>query len=134
MTRMNEIYSFRNNAELAVKRFGPLSKLGEAFGYSRESIEWVEGFIERQRRRADISAEETEILLQLIGSYLGECLIYTYGGFWRIQNGEWGVFFNDSNAAFPFSKVRKQFENGIDGGDSILSFFEMTRVMIMKES
>jgi len=33
------------------------------------------------------------------------------------------VAFNDQNAAFPLAKVRKQFDNGIDGGDGIYSFF-----------
>jgi len=48
--------------------------------------------------------------------------------------GKWGVFFDDSNAVFPFAKVSKQFENGHDGGDSISSFFEVIGPVFRKRS
>lgn len=75
-----------------------------------------------------------EDLVQLIGSYLGECIIRSYGGVWREHDdGTWGVFFDESNAAFPFSKVRKQLEDGVERGDSILSFFEVIPKIFRKE-
>jgi hypothetical protein len=73
-------------------------------------------------------------LVQLIGSYLGECVIHCYGGVWRWREGDWGVFFNDSNAAFPFIKVRKQFHSGIDDGESILGFFDAIGLAIIKKN
>lgn len=115
----------RENARTVIDRFGPLSNLGAEFGYNHDSVAWVEGFLERQRHQTEIAAADVENLVQLIGSYLGECIIRTYGGVWREHDGAWGVFFNESNAAFPFNKVRKQLENGVEGGDSILSFFEV---------
>jgi hypothetical protein len=69
----------------------------------------------------------------MIGSYFGECIIHTYGGTWREHNGRWGIFFDDSNAVFPFSKVSKQFQDGLDGGHSILSFFELIAPVILKK-
>ena len=51
-------------------------------------------------------------------------------GTWKEQEGEWGVFFDDSNAVFPINKVRKQFQNGRE--DSILSFFEVIREVFKK--
>ena len=63
------------NAELVIQSLGPISDLGERFGYNRESIAWVEGFIERQRSRPDIKPEEVQRLISILGSFLGECVI-----------------------------------------------------------
>lgn len=131
MTAEEEI---RANAHWALDRFSSLSNLHKQFGYNRESVKWVEGFIEQQRSNADITPDAIANLTQVIGSYLGECIIYTYGGNWKEQDEEWGIFFDDSNAAFPFNKVRKQFQNGLSGGDSILSFFELIGPVILNRS
>jgi hypothetical protein len=111
----------RKNARLAVSKFGPISGLGERFGYSRISVEWVDGFIERGREGAKIDGG----LVQVLGSYLGECVIHVYGGNWREHGGNWGVFFDELDAVFPFSKVQKQIENGSKKGDSVLGLFDM---------
>jgi hypothetical protein len=120
------------NARLVIDQLGPLSGLGARFGYNRESVEWVEAFIERQRVRPEFKAETQARMVQVLGSFLGECIIHTYGGEWREKDGDWGVFFDASNAAFPFSKVGKQFDNGMESGDSILSFFDAIGVVILK--
>jgi hypothetical protein len=117
-----ETASIRKNAQKVIDSFGSLSKLGAKFGYNRDSVAWIDGFIE-QLRGMNLTVDEVESWVQLIGSYLGECVIETYGGVWRKRDGALGVFFNESYGAFPFNKVRKQFKNGIDGGDSILAFF-----------
>ena len=123
----------RQNAEAALSRFKSLSNIGAEFEYDRESVACVEKFIEQQRGRTNTSETERDALVQLIGSHLGECVIRTYGGVWRMHDGEWGVFFNNLNAAFPFHKVRKQFNNGVGGGDSILSFFDVIGLVIIKK-
>jgi hypothetical protein len=124
----------RANAQWVLDRFSSLSKLHEQFGYNHESVKWVEGFIEQQRSKADITPDAIGNLAQMIGSSLGECIIHTYGGNWKEQDDECGIFFDDSNAVFPFSKVSKQFQNGLSGGDSILSFFELIGPVILKRS
>jgi hypothetical protein len=124
----------RENAKEAVTRFASLSKLGAEFEYNRRSVAWVEEFIEHQRLRKDVTGNDVEGLVQLIGAYLGECVIHAYGGAWREHDGTWGVFFNASTAAFPFSKVRKQFDNGISGGDSILSFFDVIPQVLLRKN
>ena len=129
---MIEHDKIRANAELVIQSLGPISDLGERFGYNRESIAWVEGFIERQRSRPDIKPEEIERLISVIGSFLGECIIRHYGGEWREDDGSIGVFFDASNGAYPFNKVRKQFDNGLKGGDSISSFFDAIEPVIIK--
>jgi hypothetical protein len=123
----------RANAQLAINTFGPASGLGTEFGYNRISVEWVEGFIERQRSRTDITPDKVARLVQVIGSYLGECVICTYGGVWRETNGSWGVFFDERDAVFPFNKVQKQFEKGLESGDSVLGFFDLIDVVFFKE-
>ena len=72
---MIEPDKIRANAELVIQSLGPISDLGERFGYNRESIAWVEGFIERQRSRPDIKPEEVQCLISILGSFLGECVI-----------------------------------------------------------
>jgi hypothetical protein len=96
-------------------------QLGVTLGYDAESVAWADGFIERQRLR--FPGSEADGLVNIIGAFLGECIIARYGGGWREQEGAPGVFFDDENAVFPFAKVRKQFDNGREGGDSIESLY-----------
>jgi hypothetical protein len=126
--------TIREIARKARSFFSVASKCGDKFGYDRESLAWVEGFIEERRLRKDITAEERTTLVQLIGSYLGECVIQAYGGVWREHNNDWGVFFENSSAAFPFRKVWRQFESGISGGDSIVGFFDVVPEILFKKN
>lgn len=95
---------------------------GFAFGYDAQSVAWLDGYVERQRARADINQELIEGLVNVFGSYLGECIIKCYGGYWENAEALWRVSFDSKNAVYPFSKVQKQFQNGPE--DSINSFFE----------
>ncbi|HWE87109.1 MAG TPA: hypothetical protein VG267_19340 [Terracidiphilus sp.] len=121
---MTELEMIRADAEMVVEKLRPLSGLGGGFGYNRASVEWVEGFIERQRCGENLSAEATQNLTGILGSFLGECVVRAYGGVWREAGGGWGVFFDTKNGVFPFSKVGTQFAQGVEGGDGILGFFE----------
>jgi hypothetical protein len=122
MTPEQKIYE---NAALVIQKCQPISGLGTGFGYNRNSVEWLDGYIERLRADGDLANEQAENLTQIFACFLGESIRATYGGAWREQNGTWGVFFKDSTAAFPFSKVHKQITDGREGGDSILSFFDI---------
>jgi len=124
----------RANAQGVIHRFSSLSGLHEQFGYNHESIRWIEGFIEQQRSQGSVTPETTANLIQTIGSFLGECIIHSYGGTWKQTGDQWGIFFDESNAVFPFNKVTKQFQNGLTSGDSILSFFELIGPVILKKS
>ena len=114
--------NIKHNAQLVIKQMGQLSGLD--FGYNSESVAWLDGYIERIRNEVDQS--NVEGLVNVIGSYLGECIIRCYGGYWEEHEGQWQVSFNETNAAYPFAKVRKQFENG--PADSIKGFFEVIPV------
>lgn len=115
----------RQNAELVVKQMSQLC--GFEFGYDARSVAWLDGYIERQRARTDLTRDLVDGLVNVFGSYLGVCVITCYGGQWENEGGQWRVSFNAENAVYPFGKVRKQFENGAE--DSIRSFFEVIPVI-----
>lgn len=115
-----DLEHIRANAALAVEQLGAASGLAH-FGYDAPSVEWLDGFIERQRVREDVGPEFVEKLVSVLGSYLGECIIRSYGGRWALSDHGWGIEFDEKNAAFPFAKVRKQFANGKE--DGVYSFF-----------
>lgn len=117
-----------HNRDFAIKEFGQLVDF--PFGLSRESVAWVEGFIERQR--ASGNAEPGGGLHSVIGSFLGEAIIAATGGHWNEDDNGIGVLFPNGDKCFPFAKVGKQFENGLEGGDSILSFYNVAVEYVAK--
>jgi len=120
----------KQNAELVIKQINQVS--GIDFGYNAESVAWLDDFIERQRARPDATPEMVQGLINVFGSYLGECVISCYGGYWENKEGQWRVSFKNNNAVYPFSKVQKQFENG--ARDSIKIFFELLPVIFETDS
>jgi hypothetical protein len=104
-------------------------KLGVELRYDEASVEWTDGYIERIRANVDESSANE--VSKFIGAFLGESIIANYGGRWREDEGTWAVYFSEGNAAFPFAKVLKQYENG--GEDSILSFYQMIPIVFEKE-
>jgi hypothetical protein len=115
----------KKNSELVIEKLGRLS--GISFGLNRDSVEWVEGFIERQRSQPGFDPSDSGNLVSTLGSFLGECLIAKAGGVWHWSDEleDWSVHFGGDNQAFPFSKVHKMFLNGLEGGDSILGFYDI---------
>jgi hypothetical protein len=110
------------NVQLAIERLGPISDVD--FGLNRESVQWVDGFIERQRARPDFDPDALGALPSVLGSFLGACVMEATGGewVWMDEHG-WGVRLPNGNAVFPFAKVEKQFQNGAE--DSISSFYQI---------
>ncbi|MCK2215460.1 hypothetical protein MF672_016925 [Actinomadura sp. ATCC 31491] len=119
-----ELQWIQANVELAIEQLGPLADAG--FGLNRESVEWVEGFIERQRARPGFDPERVDGLVGVLGSFLGACVAAGAGGRWHCSDeGGWGVLLPDGSTAFPFTKVRKQLRDGVEGGESIASFYRV---------
>jgi len=120
----------RANTAFAVEEFGKLRD--EGFGLDADSVSWVEGFIERQRLRLP-GGEEPDGLISVIGSYLGEAIIVAAGGRWiEDDNGGVGVLFDSGDTAYPFAKVAKQFEQGLEQGESIASFYKISVDFVAK--
>jgi hypothetical protein len=104
---------------------------GVSLTFDRASVAWTDEFIERLRPA--IHESLIDGLSVSIGAFLGECVRASYGGEWRrSEDGTWGVYFDDMNAAFPFAKVQKQLKNGKE--DSILSFYEVIPVVLLKSN
>ena len=116
----------RANVELVIRELGPLS--GIDFGLNRESVEWVEGFIERQRARPDFDENSADGLVNTLGSFLGECIAANTGGrwAWAEEQQALGVAFPAGGMAFPFVKVRKLCLYGLEAGESISSFYDIS--------
>lgn len=125
---MTDVEKLKANAAMAVETLRPVSNV-PSFGFNRDSVAWVEGYIERQRVQTDMTPELRDSLVNVLGAFLGECIIHTHGGEWRQDQFGWGIHFDHGNAAYPFAKMGKQFDNGIEAGDSILSFLDSTGVL-----
>jgi hypothetical protein len=63
----------------------------------------------------------------VFGSFLGECIVRCYGGTWKQHDGVWCVAFDEKNVAFPFAKVAKQMDNGLE--DGIASYFDVIPIV-----
>jgi hypothetical protein len=110
------------NAALVIDELSSLSQ--RSFGFDEESVAWVEGFIERQRE--GIGAEASSGLINVLGSYLGQAIIAATGAIWDTDDtGNLGIAFANGDMAYPFAKVGKQLAQGIEDGESILSFYNV---------
>ena len=66
-------------------------------------------------------------LISVIGSFLGEAIIAASSGQWHEDaDGNLCVTFPGGDCAYPFTKVAKQFEQGLEAGESILSFYDIS--------
>ena len=117
-------------ATAAVEAFRRLSARGQSFGYDRDSLSWVEEYLESNRGK--FSELEFKTMIQLAGAYLGECVRQKYGGNWSQRDGAWGIFFDNKTAAFPFAKAQKFMEYGLAAGDSITGFFDIVPLILNK--
>lgn len=106
-----------HNRDFAIEEFGELVEF--PFGLNKESVAWLEGFIERQRESGN--AKPGGGLHSVLGSFLGEAIIAAAGGRWDEDEHGIGVLFPNGDKCFPFAKVAKQMENGIN--DSVTSFY-----------
>lgn len=120
-----QLRGIQSNVDMVIQQLGPDS--GIDFGLNRESVEWVDGFVERQRVR--MSPDEFDALPSVVGCFLGACVIEATGARWA-HNDEigWGLVFASDNWAFPIAKAQKQFDEG--ESDSILSFYDTTLAMV----
>jgi hypothetical protein len=97
--------------------------------YDKKSVEYLDDYIRRGRSYFKTKADGPRGLLNTIGSFLGECIIANHGGHWKQdESGNWGVYFDDKNAVFPFVKVQKALAP--DGEfDSIASFYDLSKML-----
>jgi hypothetical protein len=125
--REEQLGHIQKNAALVLAELTSVSDVGD-FGLNRASLVWVEGYLERQRAQGGHDAAAISNLVGVFGSYLGECLIAAAGGTWHWsgQQQAWSVRFANDAQAFPFTKVRKLFDVGLSGCESIVSFYDIS--------
>jgi enoyl-[acyl-carrier-protein] reductase (NADH) len=117
ITFAGEINSMKELEDLAEQVRSQLN-----LDYDTKSIKFIEEFIERQKNNFD--SEQRQGLINSLGSFVGQCIIKNYGGYWQVDNDTQTVCiaFDDKNKIFPFAKTARQFENGLE--DSVYSFYK----------
>jgi hypothetical protein len=113
----------RENAELVINTCK--QQMNVTLAYNEKSVAWVDDYIERNRKT--LSENQVEALINVIGSFLGECIQRNYGGIWSQRDEGLAICFDSKNCVFPFNKVEKQFINGSE--DSISSFYTLIPIV-----
>jgi hypothetical protein len=108
--------AIRRNAELVIKQMK--DHFGVTLSYDEKSVAWLDDYI--AGIRASLSRDITDNLIDVLGSFFGECIRHRYGGVWRQTEGRWGISFDDNNAVSPFAKISKHLDQE---GESILSLY-----------
>lgn len=96
--------------------------------YDEAGVRWLEGYIDRARLRAS-DEKSRQGSIHLIGAFLGECTIRSLGGQWATHEDMLCVVLKEGGMVFPHNKVTKQFNNGTEGGDSILGFYRANKAL-----
>jgi hypothetical protein len=118
---MTQLEQINANADLAVAT--AQERLGVKLTFDRHGAEWLDGHLDRLR--GHLSAEAQAGVVNVMGSFLGECVVRAHGGEWfENEHGEWLVRVRReySIAVNVFGKVEKQL-NSADG-ESVLSLFD----------
>jgi hypothetical protein len=123
MDTPSAIEAIQSNAALVVSV--ARDQLGQELAFDEHAVRWLDGYIQRQYEAGDPSNRDG--LVNPLGSFLGECIIRSFGGEWSKCDGSWCVRFDEKNAVLPFAKVAKQLESG--SGDSVYSFFSVIPIV-----
>ena len=104
------VQGIKANGEATIEELAHLVDFD--FGYNRESVAWLEGYIERIKAAGILNGPGREKLISVFGSFLGECIARSWGGSWKQRDGAWGIAFNHEHIALPFAAVASQLERG----------------------
>ena len=113
----------KNNAAAVVKMFSPPGQ-SAAFGLTAHSVAALDEYIGRTVNSATTGATK-EKLMNLVGSFLGECIVANYGAKWTItDDGQVRMTLSPKKTVHfldPFGKVAKRIQNGPE--DSLAAYF-----------
>lgn len=110
---------------------------GVELHYDRESVAWLSAHISSSRARwqREIDRDTYQGMRELMGCYLGECLVHVHGGRWVDFDGA-AVEIKDPDGelhfAFPFSKVARHCAEG--AAEDVLAFFDAIPLLSTDES
>ena len=116
---MYRLKTIEENAKLVINGVGRMC--GVQLDYDEQSVEWLDGYIERNCK--DFDEETVEKMTNILGSFLGECIRRNFGGEWKMSESGFGIMFNGQNAVYPFAKTEKHLRNGSE--DSIVGLYKM---------
>jgi hypothetical protein len=100
--------------------------LGKQLAFDQAAVEWLDGFIRRQRKQGDAN----DTLIDVLGCFYGECIRQTYGGKWHYVHGQLAIQFSEGSAAFPFVHITKHIEDNDDELETLASKFAMIGSLI----
>lgn len=98
------------------------SQFNLELAHDRDAVVWLDDYIEAQHQQGDHALHDQ--LADVLGSFLGQCIVRTHGGHWHETDGQWAIVFSPDNAAYPMEKVRKHLAHGRAEGEAVLSFFD----------
>lgn len=113
---MATIDQIKSNAEYVQREFGPQSGL-DGFGYNAQTMAYLDGFLTRQNRGVSANPQSITKFTSLIGAFVGEAIISTYGGEWQDSNGVVQIrIAHKDHVHFlnPFQKVHRRILVGIE--------------------
>lgn len=116
----------RGNADVTVSTVR--EHFDVALTFDRAGVEWVDGYINRNRERILSDDDELVATINVLAAFIGEAIIRTFGGAWVEKEGEWCVQVNEAIWACPFAKVEKQFENGPT--ESVAGYFTLIPTLL----
>ena len=81
--------------------------------YSKDSISWLDTYIERHRDELD--ERDKSLLQEKFGAYLGESIRHNYGGRWVKGSGDrWMIVFDEDYQASPFELIGEHLDHHTD--------------------
>jgi hypothetical protein len=104
----------------AAELFAKLSRdAGRELTWDEEGVAWADTYV--QAVRPVESEDQLRVHSALVGAFLGEALIASFGGRWVDDAGEWAVQMDRGDRLHPFRRTMEQLRDG--EGSSILALF-----------
>ena len=105
-------------------------KFGITLANDERSIECLSDFMELELFKNQLTKENKNAWISLIGSFLGQTIIKVYGGQW-IDESNLSIELTDNTICYPIDKVVKQLENGKE--ESIHYYFTFISEILKKK-
>ena len=88
--------------------------------FDEKAVQALADFIENER--SNVPAESREAVVNALGCFLGECIIRSFGGWWRADTrGTAGVQIGQNFFLHPNFFIEQQFKRGM--AESVAEFF-----------
>ena len=123
----SEVEQIRRNAEFVKANFGSTSGMAD-FGCNDRSYAYLDGFITRQREAIQKDSRSMDQFVAIVGSFVGECIVSTYRGAWKLDDGDYAVAVTarqQQHLLQPFERVSRRIQDADQeaGPDSLQGYF-----------